>query len=297
MKIEQILILHLYDKKQITLQGIGTFKLDPSFSLPEHSDKKIIFPNDVITFEYDPKVTEDALLIDAIVQHTKKIKPLATSDLDSFLMAGKELLILNNPFTLNGIGSIVKTQNGDFKFVPPHFPKAKIPKPKSVTKNKPRSVLFKNHAFILSNKGKKNLIIIVVISAVSLTAWGLINIFMNKKKDKKLQEQTQKLPANHTATLKSIDTIKTRQLINTAKARDINNKYTFKIVFLETNNHEEALKKLNEITGFGHSPVMYKSGSVYKIAMPFSLPLTDTLHIKDSLDQFYSLGKGFVEIE
>jgi hypothetical protein len=31
--------------------------------------------------------------------------------------------------------------------------------------------------------------------------------------------------------------------------------------------------------------------------MPFSLPLTDTLHIKDSLDQFYSLGKGFIKVE
>src|SRR5688500_13405133 len=76
VKIEQILILHLYNNKQITLQGIGTFKLDSSFALPEHFNKNIIFPNDAITFEYDPKVTEDALLIDAIVQHTKKIKSL-----------------------------------------------------------------------------------------------------------------------------------------------------------------------------------------------------------------------------
>ena len=175
MKIEQILILHLYNNKQITLQGIGTLKLDPSFSLPEHFNKNIIFPNDAITFVYDPKVAEDSLLIDAIVQHTKKIKPLATADLDSFLMAGKELLLLNIPFTLNGIGSIVKTQNGEFKYLPAHFTTVKISKPKAVTKNKPRRNLFKNYIPILGTKGKKKLVFIVVISAVSLTALTLIN--------------------------------------------------------------------------------------------------------------------------
>ena len=297
MKIEQVLILHLYNTKQITLQGIGTFRLDSSFSLPEHSDNKIIFPNDAISFNYDPKVTEDTLLINSIVKYTKKIKPLATADLGSFVTAGKELLLLNIPFTLNGIGSIVKTQNGEFKYLPAHFTTVKIPKPKAVTKNKPRRNLFKNYIPILSNKSKKNLVFIVVISAVSLTALTLINFLMNKKSDRKSQHQTQNLPANPTATLKSADTIKTVQLINTAEARDINNKYTFRIVFIETANHEEALRKFDEITGFGHSPVIYKSGSVYKVAMAFSLPLTDTLYIKDSLDQFYSLGKGFVEVE
>lgn len=296
MKIEQILVLHLYNTKQLTLQGIGTFRIDPSFSLPEHSDNKIIFPNGAITFNYDPKVTEDTLLIDSIVKYTKKIKPLAAADLDSFLMAGKELLLLNIPFTLNGIGSIVKTQNGEFKYLPAQFTTAKIPKPKAVTKNKPGRNLFKNYITILSNKGKKNLVIIVVISTVSLTALTLIKFFMNKKSDKKSPGQTQKLSANHTAILKATDTIKTGQLRNTERP-DINNKYTFKIVFFESIIYEEALRKLNEITGFGHSPIMYKAGSVYKVAIAFNLPLSDTLHIKDSLDQFYSLGKGFVEVE
>ena len=287
MKIEQIIILHLYNTKHITLQGIGTFKLDPSFSLPEHSDKKIIFPNDSITFKYDPKATEDALLIDAIVQHTKKIKPLATSDLDSFLMDGKELLILNKPFTLESIGSIVKTQNGEFKFLPAHFATTKNQKSKTVKKNKPGSGLFKNYTAILSKKGKKNLVTIAAISAVGLTTLGLINFFMNKKNDKKSQDQTQKLSVDDTAKLKSNDTIKTGEIINTSKAPN-DGKFTFKIVFFESTNYEEALRKLNEITGFGHSPYIYKAGSVYKVAIPFNLPVTDTLRIKDSLDQFYS---------
>ncbi len=83
---------------------------------------------------------------------------------------------------------------------------------------------------------------------------------------------------------------------NTSEASS-NNTYTFKIVFFQTANYEEALRKLNEIIGFGHSPVMHKSGMLYEVAMPFSLPLTDTLHIKDSLDQFYSLGKGVIKVE
>ncbi len=294
MKIEQILVLHLFNAKQVTLQGIGTLKLDSAF-LPENSDGRIMFQNDAITFEYDPKVTQDSLLIDTIVQHTKKIKPLATSDLDSFIMGGKELLALNSPFLLKGIGSIIKTQNGAFKFVPELFAPAKIQKSKASPEKKSAFGTSKNYTAILS-KSKKPLVFIVAVSVASLTALSLLNFFKNRKSNEKSITQTQKLPGTHTEVVKSTDTVKTGQIINTSEASS-NNTYTFKIVFFQTANYEEALRKLNEIIGFGHSPVMHKSGMLYEVAMPFSLPLTDTLHIKDSLDQFYSLGKGVIKVE
>ncbi len=86
MKIEQVIVLHLFNNKVVTLQGIGTFRLDPSVSLPADIEKDNVIPENAASFEYNPKATEDDSLIDSIVKHTTKIKPLASADLDSFLM-------------------------------------------------------------------------------------------------------------------------------------------------------------------------------------------------------------------
>ncbi len=49
---------------------------------------------------------------------------------------------------------------------------------------------------------------------------------------------------------------------------------------------------------YGHTVIMYTSDSViYKVAEPFTLPLSDTTHIKDSLNKYYYLGKGRVELK
>ena len=72
MKIEQLIVQQLYSKKEISLQGIGIFKLNNSASLPVDSEKGIAIPENTISFNYNPKATEDADLIDSIVAHTKK---------------------------------------------------------------------------------------------------------------------------------------------------------------------------------------------------------------------------------
>ncbi len=121
LKIEQVLVQHLYNNKEITLQGIGSFRLDPSVLLPADTEKETSIPEDAIAFEYDPKATEDDSLIDAIVKLTKKIKPLASADLDSFLMLGRQFLNIGKPFTIEGLGTLDKTQSGQLEFIPGQF--------------------------------------------------------------------------------------------------------------------------------------------------------------------------------
>ena len=52
MKIEQVLVQQLYSNKKITLQGIGSFNLDSSVSLPVDAEKGIVIPENAITFDY-----------------------------------------------------------------------------------------------------------------------------------------------------------------------------------------------------------------------------------------------------
>ena len=76
MKIEQALVLYLLKNKQISLQGIGTFKLD--ISLPEVTDneKTVMSHANAVSFSYDPKVGEETTLVYCIVEQTKKVKPI-----------------------------------------------------------------------------------------------------------------------------------------------------------------------------------------------------------------------------
>src|SRR6478672_4039886 len=119
----------------ITLQGIGTFSMDSSVSLPVDSEKGMVIPENAITFDYNPKAGEDEALIDAIVVHTKKIKPLASADLDSFLMLGRQFLNIGKPFIIEGLGTLDKAQTGELVFIPGQFITPRIEAPKALKEN------------------------------------------------------------------------------------------------------------------------------------------------------------------
>ena len=74
--------------------------------------------------------------------------------------------------------------------------------------------------------------------------------------------------------------------------------YTFKIVFEETTDKHAAQKTLGKYKEYGHKVIMYTTDSItYKVAEPFTLPLSDTARIKDSLNKYYYRGKAHVEIK
>lgn len=293
LKIEQVLVLQLYSSKKITLQGIGIFSLDGSVSLPADSDKGIVLPDNAITFDYNPKVGEDEALINAIVQHTKKIKPLASADLDSFLMLGRQFLNIGKPFIIEGLGTLDKAQTGELVFIPGHFitPKIEAPKALKENENEEKSGLFPDYDSEVSNNGRRTLFIIIALIILSI-AGGAVYYFLHQKSNQE-EEVNETQPAQNTiadsaATIKKDTTIVTKTLANDG--------YSFKIVFKETKDKDEAQKTLNKYREYGHKVIMYTSDSVtYKVAEPFSLPLADTAHIKDSLNKYYYLGKAHVD--
>lgn len=278
----------LYSNKKITLQGIGSFRLDSSVSLPMDSDKGIVLPENAITFDYNPKAGEDEALIDAIVLHTKKIKPLASADLDSFLMLGRQFLNIGKPFTLEGLGTLDKAQTGELVFLPGQFitPKIEAPKALKEDETEEKSGLFPDYDSEVKSNSTRNIIIVVVIVLLGLGAWAAYE-FLYKKPDQQLVNETQPEQTN-TDTLIQKDSV-----ITPVASID---GYTFKIVFKVTKDKQDALKTLNKYKKFGHKVIMYTTDSVnYKVAEPFTLPLSDTTRVKDSLNKFYYLGKARVE--
>lgn len=289
MKIEQVLVQQLYNSKKISLQGIGSFSLDSSVSLPADSDRGMVIPENAITFDYNPKAGEDEALIDAIVQHTKKIKPLASADLDSFLMLGRQFLNIGKPFTIEGLGTLDKAQTGELVFIPGQFITPKIEAPKALKENETeeKSGLFPDYDSEVRGNSSRTIFILVAIILLGLAGWAAWYFFYDTTSDDAVNE-TQILPAADTSAVKTDSS-------QTPAATDV---YTFKIVFKKTRDRQDAIKALKKYTEYGHKVIMYTHDSItYKVAEPFTLPLSDTTHIKDSLNKYYYMGKGRVELK
>lgn len=302
MKIEQVLVLHLYNNKQITLQGIGTFRLDPSFSLPSDTEKEIVLPAGAITFDYDPKATEDASLVASIVQNTTKIKPLASADLDSFLGQGSYFLNLGKPFVLEGIGTLEKTQHGILDFKAGQFISQKLEAPKSLkeNENEESSGLFNVYNREPDNNRRKIAIIVFTIIILSLIAWAAYYFgFKNKTAgdEKSLLNTEQKTIMPDTFSVKN-DTIKESEFINNNPPRDsVVDDYSFKIVFDVIKSKQAALNSMNRLNSWGRHVIMYTNDSInYKLAELFKTPLSDTSRAKEYFNKFYK-GKVSVEIK
>ena len=290
VKIEQVLVQQLYSNKKITLQGIGIFSLDSSVSLPADSDKGIVIPENAITFYYNPKVGEDEELINAIVKHTKKIYPLASADLDSFLMLGRQFLNIGKPFTIDGLGTLDKAQTGELIFIPGQFITPRIEAPKALKENETeeKSGLFPDYDSEVKNNSSRTILIVAAILIVGLAVAAYY--FFNKKTDQDVVNEAQPLQSNTDSIA-----VKKDAVVTTLAASD---GYTFKIVFEETTNKNAAQKTLGKYKEYGHKVIMYTTDSVtYKVAEPFTLPLSDTTHIKDSLNKYYYRGKAHVEIK
>jgi hypothetical protein len=306
VKIEQVIVLHLLHNKQVSLQGIGTFKLDPSVSLPADTDKDFVIPENAVSFEYNPRAKEDESLINSIVQHTSKIKPLAASDLESFLMLNNQFLNIGKPFKIDKLGTLEKAQGGELKFVPGQYIIAKIEAPKTLKEdeNEESSGLFNDYNK-RSNNGSKVLITVVTIGVLALIGWAIYYFIFSKKPGPEGQPLTQQVndavdsSALTDTTTKSIiapsimDTLKKDSLatdtLNPA------NSSAFKVVFRQTTNRMEAQTTMTRLNKWGHHIIMYTNDSVnFKLAEVVKRPLSDTTRVKDSLEKFYG---GAVSVE
>jgi len=291
VKIEQVIAHHLLNKKIVTLQGIGIFRLDPSVAVPADMEKDVVIPPNAVSFEYNPKATEDASLIDSIVQHTTKIKPLAASDLDSFLMLGRQFLNIGKPFTLDKLGTLDKAQTGELVFIPGSFVTPKIEAPKALKEDEDEvsSGLFNDYNKKPDDGSKKLLAIFVSIVVLGLTGWAIYHFMFSKKSvtEESVPILQQPVAVADSTLLKKDTAVNTFKTDTTHQSTSVNDS-SFNIIIRQTDNKKEAIRYFNKLTRWGHHLVIYTSDSLnFKLAEVINLPLSDTTRVKDSLSKFY----------
>ena len=297
MKIEQLLVQHLYSNKKVSLQGIGILALDPSVALPAEGDKDFVMPANAITFHYDLKAGEDSGLVNFIVEKTRKIKPLAMSDLESYSMLAKQFLNIGKPLVIEGVGTIQKNQAGNYEFIAGSFITPKIDDTPKQLKSKPEEIVsFESEP--KTNNSRRNLLAVVGILVLVLAGLAIyyLGIYKQSAPEEPVAQQTETIQD----TTSKIDTTKKIMIDSsavTAAAPVKTDSNNFRIVIKEYTSLDAATKAFNKLISYGHKlEIITVDPTKYRLAMPFTSALSDTLRAKDSLKNFFG-GSPYVLIK
>lgn len=308
MKIEQLIVQHLYNNKSVTLQGIGTIHLNPSVALPTGNEKDFVMPENAFSFEYNLKAQEDTALIDYIVQQTRKIRPLATSDMESYSILAKQFLNIGKPLIIQGIGTIHKSQDGNYEFTPGSFVTPRITETaKPLTERIAEPVMdepvYETDDSIRSTSNKKGVMFLMGLLALGLIGGAVyyFGFYKGSNTDKPEEsistslmesEKVAKTDSSKTdSTALKTDSIANNPAANTAPSA---NGTTFKIAIKQYNNEKAVKRAFDKLTEYGHTVSIVKVDSTnYQLVMAFNTPLSDTTRARDSLRQFFG-GKPFV---
>lgn len=299
LKIEQVLVHYLLKNKFLILQGIGTFRLEATLPDTADPEKPIIIPADAITFQYDPKVTEDEGLVDFIVQYTHKIKPLASSDLDSFLSLGRQFLNIGKPFTLPSIGTIDKLNSGELVFVGGQLIAPRMEPQKTKIEDegaeKHEENLFNDYQKERKQIDSQKIFLVVVLLVLAgLIGWAIWYFGFHNEDVDTVTSTEAIAPVGDSSHIKdSLARAAGNYNLSTKNSTD---SFTFKIVVNEFRNKQAAITRFENLKSYNRKVIMYTDDSIiYKIAEPFMRPLSDTTKVLDSLNRYYSADKTKIE--
>ncbi len=300
MKIPLLLVQYLYQNRKMSLPGLGIFTLDKSVVLPEADDHAVLSMPNAVQFQNANIPSADKELISFICEHTGKIKPLAISDLESYLTLGTEMLNIGKPFYLEGIGTITKNKSGKFDFTPgeyslirdhtnPQEPGRKKTDSRDKTQiNIPASVPNRNTLRILALTG--------ALIIVGLGGWLMYKKNSPSSLEKTtdtgsiLSGQTSSVVDSAGATTAKKDSLKPHSpdSAGPSTARS-ENPALYKFIILTTTNKPHALRRYNQLLSFDLKIHLYqKDSSFFKVYFQFPALASDTVHIKDSLRREYA---------
>jgi hypothetical protein len=190
LKISVLVAQYFYQNKRLNLPGIGTFYLDVAVDV-QNVDKSSRDLLDHIHFAQKNITRPDEDMIDFIRKHTGKIRPLAESDLETFVADGKLMLNIGKPFHIEGIGTLQKNREGIYEFTPGLPVVQRLESPLALTnaehldsdKPKKKSVFDEDPNEARNSQIRRLAIIIGAIIGVGIIVWGGYSLFSSKVKD------------------------------------------------------------------------------------------------------------------
>ncbi len=309
LKLSLLFGKYLYQHRQLNLPGIGVFSIDPGVAIPEGNDKNAHeFPQH-IRFSQQNVVKPDEEFIEFIRTHTGKIRPLALSDLESFLSDGKILLNIGKPFHLEGIGTLQKNRAGTYEFYPglplleklENFLEKKDPR-SSITKQpyeQDYNPVSKHH-----QSGRMIWIVFAILIGLTAIIWGGYTLYNNNTDSEGTQALTPAAveptaqPAPDTAQIAAADTTTVASVrtpaVNTSNTSNTSTK-PYKFIFrLASKNY--VINRYNDLKPA--TPALNwdtKDSVVYRLYLSIPASPSDTARIRDSLQSWYGTKRVIIE--
>lgn len=293
LKIPILLVQFLYKTRRLALPGIGIFTLDKSIVLPQENDQDLLNLPNGVQFQNANVQAADNDLISYITQHTGKIKPLAISDLESYLTLGMEMLNIGKPFYLEGIGTITKGKAGKFDFSPGEY--AVIKENQSVggaDHHKHKKQETDPSPSAIQSPQNRNLIRgIAIIAALLIVGWGGYQMYQKAAAPelKNDRETNTSLPVD-TAVSAKTDSQKIARTDSTHHlAVNSSDSVLYKFIVLPTYNKARALRRYRQLLSLNFKARLdEKDSSFFKVYFQFPALAKDTVKIKDSLKRQYA---------
>lgn len=311
MKVSVLVAQYFYQHRELNLPGIGSFFLDDAVTIPDINDKNFRDFFQYIQFKQKNIARPDDTFIDYIRKVTGKIKPLAESDLESYVDDGKLLLNIGKPFIIDGIGTLSKNKEGRYEFIPGDVGGTQrievISPEKSASKEKEKAREKKADAEQTSkkksvfdtdyypheangNSSRKLLIIAGVLIGIAIIVWGGYSLY-NKKVNPAAA-------ASEIITQPVVDTLAQQQADSLARAKAIADSIlaanstpagNYKFVLESTPNKKRAIRRHLQVNDLNHAIKMetLNDSTLFKIYVILPATPADTTRIKDSLNAWY----------
>lgn len=296
MKLSILLAQYFYQHKQLNLPSIGSFSLDAAVSVPDQNDKNFREFLKYVQFKQQPVAKADDTLIDYIRAHTGKIKPLAESDLESYLADGKLLLNIGKPFHIDGIGSLHKNKLGIYEFIAgePSLERMEvISEPRETERpaaasNKKKSAFDESYSRIEAHNTRRKSLLVgtLVVIGLAVIVWGGYVLY-NNNNGKELSTPPQQvvqdtsLPASDTTAKARVDSTP----VTTASTLPPG---SYKFIFETTAKKARALKRHAFLLPLNKDIKLETTDSLtFNISIVLPATPADTIRLKDSLNAWY----------
>lgn len=191
MKISVLVAQYFYQHRVLNLPGIGSFYLSDVVDVQTIADKNSRDLIEHIHFAQKAITRPDEQLIEFIRKHTGKIRPLAESDLETFVADGKLMLNIGKPFHIEGIGTLQKNKDSVYEFTPgqPVVQRLEAPIPLTpIEQQDPERPLKRKSVFDEDPHERRNAsmrrmaIGIGLIVGIGIIIWGGYSLFSSKVK-------------------------------------------------------------------------------------------------------------------
>lgn len=299
MKISDILVNHLLKHKTLALPGLGTFTLNESVYVLPDDDKKFILPPGAISFKLNKNTPEDPDLIAEIASITGKIKPLASSDLESVVLQGNQLLNISKPFTIDGLGTLQKNHRNEVEFIPLKDEQQRVDSDRRL--EEPGEAIHFGENYLKpekSSEGKSRILTIALILIIGLGIIGWVGYYFYNRitvsENTSINTQSQAVATLDTVAVAPVQLSDSSLLApkdSVVRAANLTGNYsadTSFIVIVENAKKERALKRYADLREWGHKVKMDTRDSVnFRIYFPIKAPLSDSARYRDSLSNFF----------